>query len=107
MPCQRLAGRKHMAAGRPPFLAASCAWQTKPGNDGRPWTSTPNDRGQFVWVPVAPSRIQRARSAVRRAAAEHGPAVAQYAAGRAARALHTHLMPGVNYFNHQLAWRGL
>lgn len=93
-------------SGRPPYLAASCPWQSKPGNDGRMYTSTPNDKGQFVWVPAARGRLQAARSTVRRAVADYGPAAAEYAAGRAARALHTHLMPGVDYFNHQLAWRG-
>lgn len=106
MTCDRLVGIKHRSGARPPYPAEGCAWQTRRGNDGKAYVSQPNDRGQFVWVPVRQGRIQRARSVVRQAVAQHGPAAAQYAAGRAARLLHARMLPGINYFNHQLAWQG-
>lgn len=107
MTCQRLSGSKYARMGRPPYAAESCAGQTRLGNDGQRYVSRPNDKGQYVWVLVPKTRMERVRSTARRAVREYGPAAAEYAAYRAARHLHQKMLPDLNYFNHQLAWDGI
>lgn len=90
--------------GKPPYKAEGCAWQTRVGEDGRQYRSQPNDQGQFVWVAVPKTRLQRARSAARGAWREYGPTAAGLAARRAAIILHRQMLPGVNFYNQEMAW---
>lgn len=54
MACERLGGRKYLLRSRPPYSAYGCAWKTRMGNDGKEYTSVPNDNGQYVWVALPP-----------------------------------------------------
>lgn len=103
----RARDKKYLAAkdkDKPPYVAETCAWQTRKGTDGRLYRSEPNDQGQFVWKPVPLTRLQRVRSGTRKLWSEHGPAAMEYAAYRAARLMHQRMLPDINYFNHQAAW---
>lgn len=88
----------------PPYSAYGCAFQVRTGNDGRRWVSQPNDKGQFVWVPVPKTLGQKIKSGGRRLVKDYGPMAAEYYAWKAAQMLHKGLLPGIDYDNHQVAW---
>jgi hypothetical protein len=102
MACRALKARRALRTPGPPFVADSCAWQTRRGRDGRQYVSQPNNLGQFVWTPVPPSRGARVRRTVR----EYAPLVATKAAALASSRIHQALLPGHDYANLQTAWQG-
>jgi hypothetical protein len=70
------------------------------------YMSEPNDKGQFVWVPVAESMTKRVVSLARTYARNYGPTVAHKAIHAAARHAYTRLVPGGNFDNSAAAVYG-
>jgi hypothetical protein len=98
---------KRARGPRPPFVAETCAGQRRQGLDGRWYVSTINDAGQYVWVPAPRPALRRLASATRRYARAYGPAAAEFAAQRAADALHRAVLPAADPYlldNAKAAW---
>ena len=49
---EKKTGAKYLLRPTPPYSAYECAWRKKTGNDGKQYTSVPNDQGQFIWAPI-------------------------------------------------------
>lgn len=104
MPCR--ATKKIPGDGRPAFMADSCAFQKRRGVNGRMYVSQPNDRGQYVWVPVPDPLHRRVAGAgwkaarqARRVAGEYGPLAASKVVHAAARHAYGRMVPGGNFDN--------